>query len=78
VGRTGSGCRANASWRSHAELDESVDLDAGNPAELGAAYLRLRERLPRLSVVGGCCGTDDRHVSAICLALSGSGAHGPL
>ena len=70
------GIRANASRRSHAELDESVDLDAGNPAELGAAYRQLRERLPRLSVVGGCCGTDDRHVSAICGALSGSGADG--
>ena len=67
------GLRANASRRSHQELDESPDLDAGNPAELGAAYLQLRERLPRLSVVGGCCGTDDRHVSAICAALSGSG-----
>jgi S-methylmethionine-dependent homocysteine/selenocysteine methylase len=60
------GIRGNAPRRSHAELDEGVDLDAGNPAELGAAYLRLRGRLPGLSVVGGCCGTDDRHVSAIC------------
>jgi S-methylmethionine-dependent homocysteine/selenocysteine methylase len=63
------GVRANASRRSHRELDESTDRDAGNPAELGAAYVRLRERLPRLTVVGGCCGTDDRHVAAICAAL---------
>ena len=69
------GVRANASRRSHKELDESTDLDAGNPAELGAAYVRLRERLPRLSVIGGCCGTDGRHVSAICAAL-GAGARG--
>jgi S-methylmethionine-dependent homocysteine/selenocysteine methylase len=66
------GVRANASRRSHKELDESADLDAGNPAELGAAYVQLRERLPRLSVVGGCCGTDHRHVSAICAALGAS------
>ena len=66
------GVRANASRRSHKELDGSTDLDAGNPAELGAAYVQLRERLPRLSVIGGCCGTDDRHVSAICAALCAS------
>ena len=66
------GVRANASRRSHKELDESTDLDAGNPAELGAAYVQLRERLPRLSVIGGCCGTDERHVSAICAALCAS------
>jgi S-methylmethionine-dependent homocysteine/selenocysteine methylase len=63
------GLRANASRRSHAELDESTDLDAGNPEELGGEYRALRRYLPRMSVVGGCCGTDDRHVSAICQAL---------
>ena len=65
------GLRANASRRSHAELDESADLDDGNPAELGDEYRVLRRLLPRLSVVGGCCGTDDRHVAAICGALVG-------
>ncbi|HEY8258655.1 MAG TPA: homocysteine S-methyltransferase family protein [Gemmatimonadales bacterium] len=64
------GLRANASRRSHAELDESPDLDAGNPVELGAQYRELRRALPRLSVVGGCCGTDHRHVEAICVAMS--------
>ncbi len=59
------GLRANASRRSHAELDESPDLDIGDPAELGSEYARLRERLPRLSIVGGCCGTDHRHVEAV-------------
>lgn len=63
------GLRANASRRSHAELDESADLDDGNPEELGGDYRALRPLLPRLSVVGGCCGTDHRHVSAICRAL---------
>jgi S-methylmethionine-dependent homocysteine/selenocysteine methylase len=60
------GVRANASCRSHAELDESPDLDAGNPAELGRQYLHLRNILPRLNVLGGCCGTDQRHLEAIC------------
>ena len=65
------GLRANASRRSHAELDESPDLDAGDPAELGSQYRGLRPLLRRMSVVGGCCGTDHRHVAAICDALVG-------
>jgi S-methylmethionine-dependent homocysteine/selenocysteine methylase len=63
------GLRANASRRSHKELDESPDLDAGNPVELGAEYREIKSVLPKLSVVGGCCGTDHRHVTEICKAL---------
>ena len=59
------GIRANASRLSHAELDEAVELDDGNPAELGRDYAGLRQMLPRLTVMGGCCGTDHRHVEAI-------------
>jgi len=62
------GLRANASKRSHAELDSSPDLDVGNPAELGQEYRELRALLPKLTVLGGCCGTDHRHVEAICAA----------
>ena len=57
--------RANASRRTHAELDESEELDAGDPAELGDEYRELRTRFPDLSVLGGCCGTDARHVRAV-------------
>ncbi|MGL4280146.1 MAG: homocysteine S-methyltransferase family protein, partial [Albidovulum sp.] len=57
--------RANASRLSHAELDEAAELDDGNPEELAAAYQALRQRLPGLRVLGGCCGTDLRHVAAI-------------
>jgi S-methylmethionine-dependent homocysteine/selenocysteine methylase len=64
------GVRANASCKSHAELDASTELDIGNPAELGQQYRSLRQRLPKLSVVGGCCGTDHRHVESVCLALA--------
>jgi S-methylmethionine-dependent homocysteine/selenocysteine methylase len=60
------GLRANASTKSHAELDESDELDAGDPVDLAARYARLRGILPRLNVVGGCCGTDERHVAEIC------------
>lgn len=62
------GLRANASKRSHAELDSSTDLDAGNPIELGGDYRALRQWLPHLTVIGGCCGTDHRHVEAICVS----------
>ncbi len=63
------GLRANASTMSHAELDEAAELDEGDPADLGARYAQLRSQLPNLTVVGGCCGTDDRHVAAIGAAL---------
>jgi S-methylmethionine-dependent homocysteine/selenocysteine methylase len=62
------GLRANASRLSHAELDEAEELDEGDPEELANEYVALRERLPRLTVLGGCCGTDHRHVDAICKA----------
>lgn len=62
------GLRANASKRSHAELDSSPDIDIGNPAELGREYRALRESLPQLTILGGCCGTDHRHIEAICAA----------
>lgn len=57
--------RANASTRSHAELDEAEDLDAGDPQELASEYAELLPMLPGLRVLGGCCGTDLRHVRAI-------------
>jgi len=60
--------RANSSVRSHAELDEATELDEGDPADLGRRHRALRERLGHLTVFGGCCGTDHRHVAAICEA----------
>jgi S-methylmethionine-dependent homocysteine/selenocysteine methylase len=59
------GLRANSSSKSHAELDDSPGLDEGNPAELGARYRSLLERLPHIRVLGGCCGTDARHIRQI-------------
>lgn len=59
------GIRANASRRSHAELDAAATLDDGDPVELAVEYRRLVMALPHLSILGGCCGTDHRHVSAI-------------
>ncbi len=62
------GVKANASMKSHAELDESETLDAGDPVDLGRRYRSLREAHPSLRILGGCCGADDRHVAAICEA----------
>ena len=59
------GVRANASPRSHAELNESPDLDSGDPAELGMQHAGLKRRHPQLNVMGGCCGTDHRHIEQI-------------
>jgi S-methylmethionine-dependent homocysteine/selenocysteine methylase len=59
------GLRANASRCSHAELDAATELDAGDPVELGIQYGVLRRRHPQINVLGGCCGTDHRHVEQI-------------
>lgn len=64
------GLRANASRKSHAELNESTELDSGNPVELGREHARLKKRLDGLNVMGGCCGTDHRHVEQIAAACS--------
>jgi homocysteine S-methyltransferase len=67
------GLRANASKLSHAELDEAEELDSGDPSDLAERYVALRRDLPELEVVGGCCGTDIRHVTAICDAWLAAG-----
>ena len=62
------GIRANASKMSHEELDNSTELDSGDPLELGIQYREIRDMLPHITVLGGCCGTDERHVGHICSA----------
>lgn len=64
------GLRANASRRSHAELDAATGLDEGDPETLGEHYLVLHKLLPRMNVVGGCCGTDERHMESIARHLA--------
>ncbi|WP_298563928.1 homocysteine S-methyltransferase family protein [uncultured Aliiroseovarius sp.] len=59
------GVVANASRCSHAELDEAEELDDGDPEELGQQLAEIQMRFPQISIVGGCCGTDMRHVSQI-------------
>ena len=64
------GIRANASTRSHAELDAATDLDAGDPRDLAQRYRALRGRFGSINVLGGCCGTDHRHIDAIAEAAT--------
>ena len=68
------GLRANASTKIHAELDEATELDDGDPDDLGARYAQLQKQLPELTVLGGCCGTDERHVARISQAWTVSAA----
>jgi len=60
------GIRANASKRSHAELNDAPELDSGDPLELGRQYRELVRTYPQINVLGGCCGTDHRHLQSIC------------
>ncbi len=64
------GIRSNASRLSHAELDAAESLDDGDPVELGRLNGDLLRLLPNLRVLGGCCGTDHRHVG--CMAMQGA------
>ncbi len=60
--------RPNASRLSHTELDEATELDDGHPEEFGRLYAKMAKRLPALRVIGGCCGTDMRHIKAVMAA----------
>lgn len=68
-----AGARANASRKSHAELDEATELDSGDPEEIGRLYGELRPHWPSARVLGGCCGTDSRHIAGICENWLGAG-----
>ncbi len=66
------GVRANASRCSHEELDNATELDAGDPHDLGKQFKQLRSKLNNLNVLGGCCGTDIRHIGEIAKACFGN------
>ena len=66
--RTGARLPVFTSDTCDAELDEMTELDAGDPEDLGARVGALRQRLPMLNVLGGCCGTDHRHLASIAAA----------
>lgn len=68
------GVRLNASTLSHAELNEAEHLDDGDPAELGALANNIHRTFPHINVIGGCCGTDTRHIREFATQLLGSSA----
>jgi S-methylmethionine-dependent homocysteine/selenocysteine methylase len=70
------GVRANASRHSHAELDMAEELDDGDPMQLGEQYAALRRRYPWINVLGGCCGTDHRHIARIVAACNSTAPEG--
>lgn len=57
--------RPNASTMSHQELDEMEVLDAGDLGLLTSSVRSVRDQVPSFAVLGGCCGTDSRHVAAL-------------
>ena len=63
------GIVVNASRCSHAELDEAEELDDGDPVELGLLVADLHRKFPHVTVVGGCCGTDMRHMKNIVVQI---------
>lgn len=65
------GVRANSSKCSHQELHDAPELDIGDPVQLGREYIELRRRHPQITVLGGCCGTDHRHIAEIARACAG-------
>ncbi|CAF4637982.1 unnamed protein product [Rotaria sp. Silwood2] len=62
------GIKGNGSKRSHAELNETKELDQGNPVEFGKDNRALLSKLKNLNIIGGCCGTNHRHIEEICNA----------
>lgn len=74
LGHRIGGLRANASRLSHAELDVATELDDGDPQEFGRLYVEAARLLPGLHLVGGCCGSDHRHVGAACTHLQRAAA----
>lgn len=66
-----AGIVANASRCSHAELDEATQLDEGDAAELGTQFAGLVANFPTIRVIGGCCGTDMRHLEEMASRVGG-------
>ena len=51
------------------ELGEATVLDDGEPAAFGEQYRELREQFRYITVLGGFCGTDHRHIERIVRAM---------
>lgn len=63
------GLQANASRLSPEELDGRAELDSDDPATFARELAGLHTELG-LRLLGGCCGTDDRHLAALAAVLA--------
>lgn len=68
-----AGIVANASRQSQAELDNAETLDDGDPGELADQLIDFRHSLSGIRILGGCCGTDLRHLREIARRVGGDG-----
>ena len=57
--------RPNAAKMDKIALCSLGHLEDGDPEELGEQMGDVVRRLPRADIIGGCCGTDERHLSEI-------------
>ncbi len=67
------GVRCNSSRRSHAELDDSTELDSGDPDDFGRLHAGIRAEFPWINIMGGCCGTNESHMEEVCRKVLGEG-----
>jgi homocysteine S-methyltransferase len=58
------GFKANASRRPPEQLEGLDHLEAESPERLADEIVSLRDEFG-LKILGGCCGTDDRHIAAL-------------
>lgn len=65
-----SGLQANTSPLPPEALDGREALEGESPEAFAAGLLTLRSRFG-FRLLGGCCGSDDRHIRALARALSG-------
>ena len=62
------GIQANTSMLSYEELDHSKDIKSTDPIQFAENMLQLVKE-KQLKIIGGCCGTDHRHMEAIAQQL---------
>jgi len=65
------GIQANTSRLSPEALDGRGELDTEAPGDFAAALITLHRRYG-LKILGGCCGSDHRHLEAVAQAYNGS------
>ncbi len=62
--------RPNAARMDKIALCSLGHLEDGDPVELGQQMGDVASRLPNADIIGGCCGTDERHLAEIALRVN--------